>query len=755
MPEVKLPPIDKQAEFYTPAGKEKDVLDLVSKRVEGLKELRKEKLPNNSRSIEEIWKEADYEYQPHELEVATRSRFESDDELGLRSRLVKVGQQDNWQSNAASNDFYVKVNTALSILIDQNPEAWFMASSKKYEKATQVAYANWKQSWEVSGAKQQIKHFVFNQIKYGTGYLRTYPRLLKQNKRVLKEYYSDQPDKNRYEEKTIIKYNDLARESLNPWSVWLGKSTKPGDYFTLEESYFEKTYSWDSFQNEFKDYKNSKFVQKGLFSIPENVEQNDYFASKNDVTVGFYENSVLDIYSIYIPEVKINLYHSPLPNDDGMMSITFAPWSLRDDRIHFGIGLFEIIRNDVVLHDKVKNMTVDQIMLMIYKMFFYKGTDVLGDNEQLVLSPGIGKQVSDPNAIKFLEVPGPGREAWEGLQFLKDQIDTASGVTPQLSAKFSSKTLGQDIQAKEAALERMKTPLDYILDALQQEAYLSLSWQNQILSTPEVIQYQDPEDLKFALNEMGLASEDIDKYVQEASNPSPQSELLFQSAPDEQGMQSNYANVYPERALSLDKDNNGELIESEDKRFFRMGIDLKPSALKWRGMIRVKPQSILAPSKELTKRMKLDLFNLVFPATQTMLGNPMTIDLLFPQLKQIIKVYEENPKDWGLDDEVIAGISKALKNPPQQPEEKPRLSISVKFETLTLDEQAQILAKYTGIKPDRVMGQEQPEEEPLFVDADHSGEQMNTEVMKPLAPRQGMSAQASNEGMIGNMMQIK
>ena len=68
----------------------------------------------------------------------------------------------------------------------------------------------------------------------------------------------------------------------------------------------------------------------------------------------------------------------------------------------------------------------------------------------------------DPAAITFLQVPGPGVESWKGLEFLQDKKDINSGVTPQLSAKFGAKTLGQDLQAKEAALERMKTPLDYI-----------------------------------------------------------------------------------------------------------------------------------------------------------------------------------------------------------------------------------------------------------------------------------------------------
>ena len=751
MPKVELPEVDKKIRGYSPKKNEKEVQDLVSDRIVILKEDRKKVLPASKKSIESIWQEADDEYPPHELQVGERQRYESDDETGLRSRLVKVGNQDDWQANSATPDFYVKVNTALSILVDQNPEAVFMPSEKRFKASTQLAYSNWKQSWEVSGAKQQMKNMIFNMAKYGTGYMRTYPRLIEQEKSVLSEYYPDAPDKNVYKKKNLVKYNDLFRESLNPWQVWLGKSTKNGDYFTLEEAYHEKTYGWDAFQKEFKMYKNVDTVNKGS-AIREEGDNEDYFLGKDDITVGFYQNSTLDLYCIFIPSTKTVLYYSPLPNDDGMIDITFAPWTLRDDRIHFGIGIFEIIRNDVVSYDRLKNMTTDQLTLSIYKMFFYKGTDILGDNEAIVLSPGLGKQVSDPAAVKFVDVPGPGNEAWRGLQFFQDKIDNMSGVTPQLSARFSGKTLGQDMQAKEAALERMKTPLDYILDALQQEAYLTLSWQDQILSTPEVLEYTDLDNLSEALKEFGLADEDIQKYLGESQSletgEKGDSELLFGSEPDEMGQQRKFANVFKEQSLQLEKDDSGELIESDNEQFFRFGIDVSPSLLKWRGKIRIKPQSVLAPSKELTKRMKLDLFNLVYPAIQGMLAQPQFVPILMPPIKQIIKVYEENVKEWISEDE-LAKLAQAAAQPVEQKEEPPKISISMKFELLPPDIQQGILKKYVGVEEQLFTDQEAPAEssspeEELFVDSEQPD-------FSPLVPRQSIGASASDSGMVGNM----
>jgi DNA-binding transcriptional MerR regulator len=761
---------EEPAKIYSPTGEELEIKEYLSTRIEELKDYRKQKLKGAGRSIEEIWKEADEEYTPHELGVQSdRKRFESNDELGLRSRLVKIGSE-NWQSNNASPDLYVKVNTALSILVGQNPEAVFIARASKYESNTLLAYNNWKNSWELSGAKQQLKHFIFNQAKYGTGVGRTYPKLIEQNKRVRVEYYPNEPDRDKYVEKRIVKYNGLCRESINPNQVWLSEQAMVGDIFSIDDWYFEKDFSWDKFKETFRDYKNLDFVVKKELTKDENGR------TKN-VTVGFYENQLKDLYVVWIPETKVVLYSSPLLNDDGKLSLWFAPWTLRDDRTPWGIGLYEIIKQDSVLYDKLANMTMDQLVLSIYKMFFYKGTDLLGENGNLVVEPGKGIQVVEPQTVNFLNIPGPGQESWKGLEYLQQKRDLNSGVTPQLYSQFTGKTLGQDIQAKEAALERMRTPLDYLLDALQVEAYLSLSWLKQILSVPEVLEYTDENDLIESLKEAGLQEEEIKAYLEENKNHTGNG-LLNQEETgeveqvqtglnpetgepimEEQPQIKTVANIYPEQRYGLESDENGELIESDETKFYRFGVHLGIDRLNWEGMIRITPQSVLAPSKELTKRMKLDLFNLVMPAINQMVAQPQFIPILLPSIKQIIKVYEENVKDW-FDEKFLTDLYKQSQEPKPAPEKEESVSLSVKFESLPPEVQPKIIEKYFGIKI----------EPPLFVKAGQQGSPQGVNIPKmggvladgespeefePLVPRGNIRPGQTEEGAIAAAMKVE
>lgn len=720
-------PEETLAEVYDPNKSEKKLEEFLSKRVEELKEFRKAKLPNSYRSIEDIWREADKEYTPHELSFSRgKTHFAEDEETGLSCRVVKVGINDGWQSNMASPDFYVKVNTALAILVDMNPEAVFMPTSGKYQKNTDIAYGNWKNSWEVSGAKQQVKNFVFNMSRYGTGVARTYPKLIEMEKSIRTEYFKDQPEKNKYEKHRLIKFNDLCRESINPWQVWLSELARPGDYNSMDDWYFEQDFSWDRFQETFKDSPNLASVPRGSH---QKTEADDGSSSEsiveNTIPVGFYENQVLDIYAVWIPSVKIMLYHAPLQNDDGMMSVWYAPWTLRDDRCPWGIGLYEIMRQDSILFDRINNMTVDQLTLSIYKMFFYKGSDLLGDNGQVIIGPGKGEQVSDPASIKFLEIPGPGMEAWKGLQYLQDRKDIISGVNSQLAGEFSGKTLGQDIQAKEAALERLKVPLDFLLDALQQEAYISISWQKQILSTPEILEYTDISDLTDALKEHGMNEEQVQKYLLEAQNPTQDNKLIFTDGEQNtEGQPNMYARVYKETSYSLDQDEKGELIESPDRRFYRFGLDLPTHRLDWRGIVRVKPQTVLAPSKGLEKRMKLDLFNLVYPAIQAMLAFPSAVPVLLHPIKQVLKTYEEKVSDW-VDEKFFEQMAQQANQPsPEKPLEA-RASVTIKLEMLPQNVQDIILSK--------MLSQEIKTEQPLFISSSGGSTPLAANKIAPIA----------------------
>ena len=148
-------------------------------------------------------------------------------------------------------------------------------------------------------------------------------------------------------------------------------------------------------------------------------------------------------------------------------------------------------------------------------------------------------------------MPGPGAEAWAGIEMFKKDIENASGVTAPLLGEITGKTAFEIAQAKEAALKRLKTPLENIADALEEDGYITVSLIQMLYSIPEVYKITDREK--------------INAYLQEIqSDPE-----LYEY--DEEG--NFYAKVYREFPMNLEKDEQGNFIESEETRFFRINED--------------------------------------------------------------------------------------------------------------------------------------------------------------------------------------
>jgi hypothetical protein len=613
--------------MYQGTKSEQKIAKFVSKRAKEMKEYRK------SLGIEKRWKEADVEYVPQELPMTVQGkRFETDQQTGIRSRLVPIGDESqNWRSDNSDPMLLNKIQIALSVIIDQNPEAMLVALNKRFEERNALMYALWKRNWEITNAKEILKLFAFNLMKYGWAVGRSYPKVVKYNKKVLVSKDPTDPSKDKYDKKEIEWFNDVAKENMDPWKTWIDENTKPYDYYSMNECYYEVDYTYDQAKIEFEQYANFKTIGKSA-KVPAAVDANNPNRTANDsemrqdiITFGFYENRLKDLYVIYVPQKKIVLHTSPLPNDDGMLSLWQSMWILRDAKLPYGVSLWEIIRQDKQLYDKMVNMTMDQLVLSIMKMFFYTGTTGLAgtDNDgKIKIEPGVGKQILNGD-IKWSDIPGPGEESWTGLGFLKQKLDDNSGVSPAIEGKHPTSgkkpTTTERLQATEAAMKRLVVPLANIAEAIEQDAYITLSWMSQVYTTPDIVKFDSPEELK--------------KYEEESGFDHTQ---MFKTDEEPDKVQATY---YPQLSLHME-DRDGNMFESKDSHFFQLGKDIKLGYLKWKGIFKVIPKSILAPSSEIDKQVKLQLFNILVPL---LAGDPK---IFYKSAKQIIKINEEDEEDW-------------------------------------------------------------------------------------------------------------
>jgi len=581
------------------------------------------------KDVDALWDHIDSGYVPGKLGRDKEKKvLVSDDEQGWRSRSVKLGS-DNWQSDISAPDLFVKIQTALSILVERNPGIVLTPGAKKFENNTMVAKDLYDTSWQkAKSRKKMLVPVMFDSLKYGFALWRTYP------KRIDGQY-------------------EVYRERINPKRAWLDDLATADDLDSARDWCWQLDFGYDTFREKFpvEDYPQAKFVKGSIIAPPEgeSAQASIQYQDDNMVRCIFYENKEKNLLAVKANERWIGVMTMPAFEDESQdmepqLTCSWAYCYLRDPSTPYGIGIIEAMKEDKALYDKLLNMTMDQLVLAIYKMFFHTGTDQNDASGEIRIKPGVGQQLSNPKDIVWNEVPGPGAEAWKGIAFAADRMNLDSGITETLQAEVTGKTLGEIFQAKDAALKRLKTPLDNIVAALEHDALYTIYLNSLIYSIPEVITLEDQDK--------------IDEYLKEV-HADPQ---LYQYAEDG----TFQAKVYREVYLNLEKDAAGNFVETEESRFLRP----KPGILKWRGMVTVLGQSMLGHTKELEKQMKLEMANLILPLIEKFVQG---MTFLEKPIRQILKIYDERWGDWlpdsqgGSSQDQLAGVT------PTGPEMPPAL----------------------------------------------------------------------------------
>jgi hypothetical protein len=645
----------KNATDYKLTGDDKQAHEFFAGRKEELKLYRRHS------GVETIWRAADKAYQPHTIRPDKKAVLVSDDELGWRSTKQVLGTDDEWMEDSIAPNPYVKIQTALGIIVDRNPSGVFIPTSKKYVNNTALVEDLYKQTWVTGHSKSAfLKPFVFNQAKYGLGVGRTYPLKLKRNVDDLVKF--NPTGKNVYKTVEQVYYDDVFRESLSPWQCWFDDAGTVGNPYSFNDNMWYKDYSWQKFIEIFGNLPNFKYVvpTKQVLHKEENIEKNQTQhssdeksgISKYQIRLWFYENLELDRLLIETND-GIVLVNEPLPQKpkNKHLSLYGAPWTLRDDKTIYGIGVYESMRGDHKLHTKIRQMTMDQLVLSIYKEWFYEGTDTLQGDGIMKTRPGKGRQVINPQNIKWNEIPGPGQEAWLALDRQEQKIEEATGITRNLTGEVVGKTAYETAQARESALKRLKTPLENLTDALETEAYITLSIIEDLYSIPKI----------------KLLAED--RYIDAVD---------LESMKDKQGELPEYVEEYRELPTNLNISNEGSITKSNKQSF----ISLRPELLPWEGMIKIRGESVVAESELLDRMTTTEMANLIIP----LLMQPP--EIVKKPVIEILKVYKKDPKDWVPDSWLQE--QNQLFNPLQQKQEMQPDQMQSMMKTPTVIPQSEI-----------------------------------------------------------------
>jgi hypothetical protein len=480
-----------------------------------------------------------------------------------RSADIPASELDPDQDPVAINNAFGKVQAALGILIDRNPEFTLEENNPKYSANRELIKGLAKDSWRKTNSLGQLKLSIFNSAKRGWFAGRTYHRQLKHDARFLKAI--DKDGKKEYETKELKKVDDIQYMNLNNYNVWIDEQTVPEDFYSTRDWMWREVWHIDDLKMMFpkEEYPNMDMVMAGgdtreTVEGSSNKDQNSQPSNEAKETktgmteVFFYENQYDDWFIVEINGVMV--VWEPLPQDHKRLSLVYGYWSLRGAETIYGIGIVEAMERDESLIDRIMNMNMRQLLMTISPPGFHTGTEDPED-ENLKYKPGTLTRTMDPKNITFLNIPQGNQKGLETVQWIEGKEDQRTGVTKTLEGEVSDKnsTAFETGVNREAGLKRLRLPLKSIQYALEWEFRNRIDLIRQTYTDFQVEQLTDPEDIQNYLEEV-KADPDYYFIINEGD------------AENEQFFKRDFREVQ----LNVEQDEQGNFVETEDKKFFKI-----------------------------------------------------------------------------------------------------------------------------------------------------------------------------------------
>ncbi len=543
---------------------------------------------------------------------------------------IPASELDSDQKPLAINSAFGKVQTALSILIDKNPKIVLDERNPRFSGNRELIRSLAETSFRNTNSLGQFKLSIFNVAKRGWFAGRTYNRkLIMDNARFPLKI--DEKGRMVYETKAITKMDDVAYMNLNNHYVWLDEEGMPEDMYSFRDGMWYEAWHIDKIKATFPEaeFPNVKFVQPGGLYTGIGSSSNTSGVASNPTTIlelkkgmvgmYFYEHQYDDWFIIEMNGVMV--VWEPLPQNHKRLSLTCGYWNLRNAESIYGIGIVEEMERNEDLIDRIVNMDMRQLLLTISPGGFYSGTEDF-ENENIKIKPGVLRRTLNPKDISWLQIPPGNQTSLQKVEWLEKKSDESTGITEGIEAeagKTGSDTAFELGIRREAALKRLKLPLKSFQYALDWEFKNRVDLIQQVYSDFQVTHLATEEEIMNYLEEVKA---DPDFYYIEKEG--------------QLGEEKFFKKEFRELQLEVEQDDQGNFIESEKKKFFK----IKPEYLPWEGDVRVNIDSLLVQSEELEKADTLRLANIVMP---TLAQDP---NVFGKPVKELLKAFNKDSKKW-------------------------------------------------------------------------------------------------------------
>ncbi len=368
---------------------------------------------------------------------------------------------------------FSKIMIATSVLAGKLPDAEVLADDKVYARA---AYELWKRNWTLKGANgQNTMEIVYqNLLTYGWAAWRVYPRRVQTKRNGV--------DK--------ILFDDVYREPLDPNRTWVGVGFSHGDYWSKFEVYYEKDMPKGEFFEKYPQAIKSKNLLE-YCSVSEEAKDENYDKAKTSVTIGYYENVLSNRYIVKCG--KLVIYDGEMPNDESYGSTVIVRCFQKNPNDPYGVGLYELMRGNTAMFTYINSLNAQQVEAEIFPLLF--GPQVQNGTATYKRSPNVVNPKTPGSTIDVIRTNGNVQQGIAYADKQKQDIEDNTGVNNIVAGQNAENTLGSTVILKEAAYNRLTPPKNSVMDGLQTDAHIALSWMVQTYPYDKIFQIDSDEAL--------------------------------------------------------------------------------------------------------------------------------------------------------------------------------------------------------------------------------------------------------------------
>lgn len=510
---------------------------------------------------------------------------------------------------------FSKILIATSVLAGKLPDAEVIADDKVYARA---AYELWRRGWALSGANgENTMMMVYqNLFTYGWAAWRVYPRRVQVKRNGV--------DK--------IMFDDVYREPLEPTRTWIGIGFNHGDYWSQMEVYYEKDMPKSEFFTKYPQAKENKKLLE-YCSVSEEAKDENSEKTKTSVTIGYYENVLLNRYIVKCG--KMIIYDGEMPNDQSHGSTVVVRCFQQNANDPHGVGLYEMMRGNTALFTYINSLNAQQVEAEIFPLLF--GPQVQNGTATYKRGPNIVNPKTPGSTIDIVRTTG---NVSQGIGFAdkqKQAIEENTGVNNIVAGQNAENTLGSTVILKEAAYNRLTPPKNSVMNGLQMDAHIAFSWMLQTYPVDKIFMIDSDEDLA------------------EFAKQNPNYFIESQQVVDDSGVAKGYAVAASQNLrLNFDFTPDGELMEdvptrtiSAKKLFDELGAhDHRSDYLEFI----IDGDSMLLPSLEIQKQTFMALFPVITNQLTLIFSmrnqDPEAAASQLKALEQLLTIQRQNIYDY-------------------------------------------------------------------------------------------------------------